>query len=294
MSALVPYVGGLALRAGLRPGLRLAPAVLKGMANAYRYGRAATVIGRAARSYLGKRKFKGVRRSFKSNKKQRLFSPRNVGESNGFTTCKSHSISNTDLTARDTRTLYTSSLCEIPKGTEINERMRKHVNLRGFKVCFELLNLQTDPLYLNIAVIAPKATNNQSSPSTTDFFRDTSANRARDFDIALSGLEFHCLPINTDDYVVLKHKRFRLGPAPATGASTITQNNSNNYKNVDWYVRLNRQVRWNQPEDDKPTDGDVYVVHWADKMFASAASAQVSSAYGVTKRFVTYFREPKN
>jgi len=279
MSALVPYVGRLAFRAGLRPGLRLAPAVLKGMANAYRYGRAATVIGRAARSYLGKRKYKGVRRSFKSNKRARMFARTNVGESLGATTCKTHSISNTDIVGKNTRTLYTSSLCEIPKGTDINERLRKHVNLRGFKVCFEVLNQNTDPLYLNVAVIHPKATTNGGQVDTNNFFRDTSANRARDFDIGMTGLEFHCLPINTDDYVVLKHKRFRLGPMPTPSSSdpSITQNNSNNYMNIDWYIRLNRQVRWNNDEDDKPTDGDVYVVYWADKMFASASTLAVSN-----------------
>jgi len=291
MSALVPYVGGLALRAGIRPGLRLAPSVVRGIGTAMRYGRAATVIGRAARSYLGKRKFRTIRRAYKSSKKQRLFSKTHVGENIGATSCKSVEIVSTDLQPKDTRTLYSASVCRIPQGTEINERLRKHVNLRGFKVCFELLNTQPTPMYFNIAVVAPKNTTNQNVDNNK-FFRDTSTDRARDFGNGLTGLEFHCLPINTDDYTVLKHKRFRLGPVGSN--PEIAENVTNNYKNVDWYIPLKRQVRYTNAEDNKPTDGDVYVVYWCDKMFAASGDTPSTAAVGVTQRYITYFREPKN
>jgi len=292
MASIVPYVGRLALNAGLRPGFRFAPSVAAGMANAMRYGRAAATIGRAARGYLRKRKYRAVRRSFKSNKRARLFSRTHVGESNGTTTAKVHiQDRNISPDLKDTRTLYSVSVCRIPQGTEIDERLRRHINVRGFKMCWEVVNLTAIPVYLNVAVICPKQTTNDGIEET-DFFRDQTSNRSQNFSTSLTALEFHCLPINTDDYTVLKHKRYRLAP---NGTSTAFNPNAGaSYKNIDWYVKLNRQVRYTGTESNKPTDGDVYVVYWCDRFGSASGSTAQSNTLQIYQRYLTYFREPKN
>lgn len=294
MSALVPYAGRLAYAAGIRPGLKLAPQVIMGARNAYKYARAAYTIGRAARSYLGKRRYKSTRYASKSRKKQRLFSRTHVGEPNGATTCKADVIDSTTAITKDTRTLYTQSVARLLQGTEINNRLRQHVNLRGFKVCFELNNGLNSPMYCNIAVIAPKGTTTKTSKiDEKNFFRWQGNRRAIDFNpTLLSSLEFHCLPINTDDYTVLKHKRYRLGPNQPSAAFTTQSGNS--YKNVDWYIPLKRQVRYDQTEGGEPTDGDVYVVYWFDAFQAAAGNVPQASAVAVSQRYTVYYREPKN
>lgn len=293
MSAIVPYVGGLALRAGLRPGFRFAPSVIKGAANMMRYGKAAYTIQRAARSYLGKRRYKAVRRSYKSNKRAKLFSRTHVGESIGSTNAKSSVIDSTTAITKDTRTLYTQSIAQLLQGTDINQRLRQHVNLRGFKVCFEVNNGLSIPLYANFAVIAPKGTSTKSSKiDEKNFFRWQGNKRAIDFSpTLLSSLEFHCLPINSDDYTVLKHKRYRLGPNQTS--ATFTAQSGNSFKNIDWYIPLKRQVRYDQDEGGKPTDGDVYMVYWFDGFNVPAGEAPSTSAVAISQRYVVYFREPK-
>jgi hypothetical protein len=180
-------------------------------------------------------------------------------------------------------------MTNIPEGNSINQRERQMVNMRGFKICIELRNIRDDPLYFNLAVIAPKGAT--ATPVTPDFFRGSTDDRAIDFGTALTSNEFHCLPINTDKYVVLLHKRYRLGPSP--GATLYTNENSNNFLNIDRYVSLKRQLRWSKDEQSAES-GRVYVVHWAAAFGASTGTLPAANSYSMSKRYISYWKEPKN
>lgn len=285
-TALLPYYG-----AGYTVGRHLG---LKLRAAAGRY--AARKIGMVARNYLRRRARKRGRMSYmvpspRPIKRTRTrFSRKQIGFRVGEGTTKRRQIENTAGVLQNTRVLNSVEVTNIPEGNSINQRERQMANLRGFKMCLEVRNVRDEPLYFNLAVLAPKGAT--ASVVTADFFRGSTDDRAQDFDAtALNSNEFHCLPINSDKYVVLLHKRYRLGPSP--GATLYTNENSNNFLNIDRYVSLKRQLRWSSGEQSAEV-GRVYVVYWASVFNGASGAPPLLNAYSVSRRYVTYWKEPKN
>lgn len=248
-----------------------------------RYGRYARGFGRAALAYeAGSAIYRAARKHF---------SPRMIGDVPGTGTAKKCAVVDTNPLLKDTRTLYTEELTTIPQGTDIDERERRIANLRGFKICAEIANKSTTPLYVNVAVISTKQGTESSGIETTDFFRAAAgASRARDFSTALNSNEMHCLPINTDRYIVLRHKRYRL---IEEGGTTFTSNSGNSFLNLDWYVKINRQIRWDSSVG-QPESGAVYLVYWFDLFQSPTLSTPVVSGVSTTWRAVAIFRDPDN
>lgn len=239
---------------------------------------------RAAALYYG---YRGAKSMLRTARKR-------IGEPVGTGGSKRIVVSQSDPNTNNTRTLVTHALLDIPQGTDIDERERRLANVRGFKICMEVKNLENEPLYFNIAVLNLKSGAGSSSGqiNNIDFFRASEGpSRARDFANDLNGMEFHCLPINTDRYNILRHKRYRL--VPPVGGTTVSHSGFS-YMNVDWYIPLKRQIRWDAATATSPESGECWVVYWADKFSALAGSTPVTNAFSVTHRMVTYFREPKN
>lgn len=245
-----------------------------------RFARGFSRVGLAAElGYMAYRSWKGRAR-------------RQIGEAPGHGNAKREVVFEQSITNRDTRTLYSHPLTEIDQGTNINERERRLANIRGWKICMEVKNLRNIPLYVNIAILCPKAGTLSSGTSVTDFFRASQGpDRAVDFDTNLSGLEFHCLPINTDRYAILKHKRTRL-VAMASGGDTVALNGYS-YMNVDWYIPLKRQIRYDGATGDKIEAGKTFLVYWFDGFSTNAVTAAVVAAAQTSVRAVAYFRDPK-
>lgn len=246
-------------------------------------------IGRMARG--AKRAYKQYART---SRKRAKFSRKNIGEPVGTDTGKRAVVGEDDAIIRSTRTLYTQGLCDIPQGSALDERERRIANIRGFKICCEVKNLASEPLYVNVAVLSLKAgaSSGSGQVNVNDFFRASAGpDRARDFGSTLTGMEFHCLPINTDRYTILKHKRYRLVP-PVTG--TTVSHSGSSYMNIDWWIPLKRQIRWDAGTASDPEAGAVTFVYWADKMFNTAGTAIETSQFRFSSRLVTYFKEPKN
>jgi len=187
--------------------------------------------------------------------------------------------------------LYEVEMTNIDSTTNntISLRQRDIINVRGFKICMEVTNKGAVPLYFNVAVIAPK--DGAAGVNTVDFFRSSATERARDFSTDLTSLEYHCLPINTDRYTVLKHKRYRLLSGP-TGSDYIA-NSGKNYMNLDWYIPLKRQVRFNNGDGGSPESGKVYFVYWGSGFGQNGGVIQGNADMEITERIVTYFREPR-
>lgn len=205
-------------------------------------------------------------------------------------TAKSRIISNTNQTNRAGKTLHALSLCSIPFGTGRNERARLVANISGFKVCFNVRNNRTQPMYFNLALIHNKQASNVLS--VDNFFGTPGSSRGVDFNDALSALDFNTYGINTDKYAILKHMRCTL--TPNNNTPQYQTGSGWSWKTVRMYVPLKRQVRWDSELGTLPTQGQVYLVHWASHLNDNAGSAPQSASYSIAEDIRTYFREPVN
>lgn len=192
------------------------------------------------------------------------------------------------------RNLYVTPLIEIEHTTinAPNRRQRNIVNVRGIKLCFEIMNIGDGPLYFNWAIIASKK---GGAPTTADFFRnvDSSATRSTDFPngAGMSGIQMWCATINTDIYTVLCHKRYRIGTSN-NGLSQYAQQVQNNNKSVRKYMKIRRQLRFDGDLDNEPSEGQLYLVKWmAPYNTSSLVGKSVVATW--TAHSHVYFREPK-
>lgn len=205
-----------------------------------------------------------------------------VGEPIGSGNSKRHVASITGSTLLQSRTQYVSELTGIPEQVssfDIDSRSRSLAVVKGFSIRMAVKNILDKPLYVNYAIVAPKESN--GGVTTVDFFRGSGSERGEDFDNARTSLQFHSNAINTDLYEVLTHKRFRLGSATTTGVS-------DGVLNINDYVKLNRQVRY---EGGVTTSGKVQIVFWCDGSQRASTATPENSMYTETI-FRTFFDDP--
>jgi len=284
--SLVPYAGAIAPRATLY-GYRSAVAARK-IQSAWR-----TALARKTLRYgpptmrFAKRR---ARAMYRVAKRRKIFKPDNSYA--GSATTKRVVIQQ-DATGqlRADRTIFTTDLGAIPHNAnnQINSRQRNLVNLRGTKICMEVANNVSAPLYFNIAVVVPKL---DTTVSATNFFRASGSERGSDFDAtSLTGLQFHCLPINSDKYRILYHKRYKL-----IGADNVTRvaRQGKDYMTIMKYIKFKRQLRFDNTSTTTSEGGSPHMVYWASQFDSAATAGSTADVYTVTERFVSYFREPKS
>lgn len=244
--------------------------------------RAAWRIGKWAVKRYRKRGRSGYRAA-----KRARFSKTRIGERVGSANCKRSVQATSDYVTNNSRTLYTIELTQIPKGDNIDERETNIVNCRGFKINMFMANTSFVPLYVNVAVLSNKFSG-VAPPATVSFFRSSGINRGLDFSNLRTAMEFHSLPINTDAYSVLRHKRYRL---TEKGGSNFKSNRGASYKNIRMWIKLKRQLRFELPTDESPSNGRVYLVYWCDQVDANGASTPITNVLGVQERHVCYFKD---
>lgn len=259
----------------------------------YRYARMAVKYGPAAARAAGRiarfayKRYRSKRSGYRRSKKAR-FSTTQVGNRVGTSNSKSRIQLNTDPDAKSSRTLNVVALTSITLGQGLSQRERGVANIRGFKICMAVRNQLLDPLYFNAAVVSPK---NTTSITPANFFRGNgTAERGIDFDNARTALEFHCLNLNTDKFVILKHKRYRLR---GTGNTAFTDGTGKSYMNLDWYIKLKRQLRF-EGASAGPIADPVFLVYWMDNFRADANDPPVLGTASVSERHLVYFRETKH
>jgi len=192
-------------------------------------------------------------------------------------------------------TLKSNNILQIPKDATgadaMDTRERDSAVVKGFKLCMEIGNQSgVLPMYFNLAVVVPR---DQTSVNTTDFFRAQSGDvRTADFDpTTLAANELHCLPINTDKYVVLKHKRMKVEPNQLVSRG-------NHLRNIDFYMPIQKQFRWDGATSTPRKD--IFIVCWAAYFGrtpgTTAASGQNDTTENLSyhQRIVTYFGDPKD
>lgn len=197
-----------------------------------------------------------------------------------------NNLDDAEPTSLDTRTLYSEKLCQIPRTTtnDISQRQRDMIKISGIKLCLSFKNSSsttTNALNINVAVITPRGT--LSNPSNTDFFRASNANsRSRDFTSTLSSVDYQCLPINADDYIVHWHKRFK--------CKTANSNEGDGVRQIMKYIKINRQFRYDSEGAD-PTTPTPYLVWWACRVHEGETAGVAINGYTLLKRATMYFRE---
>lgn len=269
---------------------RMAALYARKMARARRFYTAQRAIGRLARTPTHRfaRAGKTIWAAWRAYKRYKS----KIGDPPGRS--KSSRTEVTDENNYSTRALHSIETIVLNRNTltaqDIRNRTRDTAIIKGIKICVQFRNFESHPLYCNYAVIHPKTSLGAGNQvPVTEWFRSYGEDRAVDFNPAtMNPNDFHCLPINTDRYVVIRHARFRLGPSGAmsTGANWLP------IKEMDMYIKLNRQIRW---EGDSATDlreGQIYAVWWFDGPDSIAGTVPVASACRVLQRFVIYFKNP--
>jgi len=221
------------------------------------------------------------------------FSTSQIGAAVGTSNSKTNTVTDLNGTARATRTLRSLNLTNIPQystGSQVNTRVRDIIRFSGVKVSMEWRNLTDSVLQCHVAVLAPTAAVNVGNG---DFFRDnTTESRSVDFSSALSSTEFMNLPIKTDRYTILLHKRFLLGRALTEAVQGDNVKGDANYRTFQKYFKINRQIRYE--DTSTPRDGNIYLVWWADNYLTAAGTAAVPNAFQCNAYCTQYFRETPN
>lgn len=201
-----------------------------------------------------------------------------------------------------TRTPYANELTLISKSDDglnaINDRRRNTIVVTGFKISYMYQNNVNEPMYCNIAIVNPKNANS-SVMSVDGFFRDYNLSRDVNFSTGLSAMELHNLPISTDKYRILAHKRHIIMPAGLlatsmpTGAFANVAVNASGPVNMvagNMWVPLKRQLQFNDDTDDNCEHKCFYVV-WFDKVTASKTDPALTNVVRGNVHAVTYFNE---
>ena len=242
----------------------------------------------------GARAANKIRRTYRRyRRKRQAFSKSRIGEPVGTSSSKQYHIAS-DQIQFATRSLEFLLLTDFPKQTsaqEVNARERDIVNCRGIRICMLFRNLVANALFLNVAVVYKK---DNGTPDTDNFFRSKTLNtRSQNFDTTLTGLEFHCLPINTDEYVILRHKRYKLlQKSNGVNAGNEQDNRGSSMLNLKWYIKMRRQFRFDD-FNPRPIDGAVHLVYWCDTCISGGGSPSSPLACELTRSVVTYAREPQ-
>lgn len=147
------------------------------------------------------------------------FSPNNIGTPTTYkeTKVRRHG---TDWVPLLTKTLYADLMTNIPQ-TTINDvvlRQGMAVKIKGFKLRLECKHKGRFPMFVNLAVIAPKEAQGGLIP-TNDFFLNDGTDpnkRSMDFRPAMEASAQHWAKINTGKYTVLLHKRWTIHSSSQT------------------------------------------------------------------------------
>lgn len=239
--------------------------------------------------------FKVAKWAYKKRGESKAAKKKKIGEPPGTSNSKQRLIVSDDMQVQ-TRSMHYANIVEIPIDDENhesrNKRERSVIKISGFKYCLHLQNLSDAPLLFHYAIVAPKNPFEFGLGPGGDFFRDIGTpNRSKNFTTALTAQEFDCLPINTDKFVILKHKKFTIGPwKGSTGTARFNDETLKNWAKVDGYEKLNRQIRYDTTGSTQEAN-PVYFIYWCDKMMAAANSPVVVDALHVQRKLVTYFRE---
>lgn len=284
MEAVVPYASNF-----VTPAIRQA-AITAGRRYAYSFAgaQARRALNFGARN-IGRSVF---RRMSNLNRTAR----RATGVSPGTATANRTDQLSGDIQSHNLNTQYliTTNAIErdtgsVPAGNfriNINSRMRGIAFISGFSIKINFQNQSTtSDCVIRWALLKKKAPGGDIKDG---FFRWNGTSRDVNFDNVNRATDMMNLPISTDKYYIYKTGKFQLGAKIATG---VTGSNSNrrNTKFLKRYIRLKRQIRYNDDSDQNPED-EIIFVHWCTHPFTTVLTT--ADQYRTEGDIVCYFRNP--
>lgn len=165
----------------------------------------------------------------------------------------------------------------------INKRNRDTINYKGTKICFVAKSLLKVPVFLNWAIVTPKAGNQILA---SDFLRDGSVERDMAVDNQATFLDLRCAPINTDRYRVHTHQKHLI--LPDSDKDAAVQSEGRDFKIIEKYVPLKRQVFFDGDAATPRTN--VYMVYWCD-FFNSTVGGLTSDTLDVSWRMIQFYQD---
>lgn len=211
------------------------------------------------------------------------------GEPVGAGVAKRVSDKSGGVSPRATRTLHYEEIKFPVFGDAINQRERQMIFCRGVSLCMEIsrnledvsmIALDRENLYVNVALVSSKKDPTADVVSPLNWFRGSDSARALDFTTVKSSLDLHCLPINTDEWSVFMHQRFKLGDFSTTGL----------YNSVTLmkYTKIHRQIRFD--ELGEPSNR-LFVVYWCAPAATNTAGI-VNNKMDIQWNNVMFYDEP--
>lgn len=190
----------------------------------------------------------------------------------------------------DTRSLSNSSLTDITKIDTIDGRERHNIQLGGYRIKGEIRNKLASPLYVNIALLSNRDLGGGSAAD--EFFRHDGSVRSIDFSDALSAIEIHGNPINTDKFAILKHSRYRLNANAQDAIGTVQEGSGHHYMNIDWYHKINRNLQYDGDAGSSvDATSNIQLVYWCDEFGAAAGSPAIPTACEFNWKVVAYHHD---
>lgn len=241
-------------------------------------------IRRAYRTYTKARWAAGkIQRNWRAKRAAR----RSVGHPVGQSNAKRHDDNVSNAVGFYNR-LYSHPITWPSRGTNLDQRIRDVINLRGIKVCAEFHTTSTgtnEEFYVNYAIVTDKRRPNDATLADTHFFRGTDQQRTVDFNSNQVGLGIHkhCIGLNTDRFTVFMHRRWKM-----------TTGGSHNHilpttKTIMKYIPIKRQIRFN--EDNTP-DTKFWAVWWYTLVGTTQANIEgTADIVHMNQHFVKYYRE---
>jgi len=190
----------------------------------------------------------------------------------------------------DTVALSNSALTDIPKQPTIDARERHNVQLSGFRIKGEIMNMVGFPLYVNVAIVSNRDLGGGSAAD--EFFRNDGETRSVDFSDALSAMEIHGNPLNTDKFAVLKHMRYRLNANQTAAINPIIDGSGRHYMNIDWYQKINRNIQYDGDTSASiDATSNIQLLWWVDEWGRAAGEPSVNAACRFNWKVVAYHHD---
>lgn len=235
-----------------------------------------------------------------------------IGYPKGASTAQNNQLAR-DLGAipLESKRIYSIELTRIGRSSQgETDRRSLAMYISGFKICMCLRNERSDVSYFNWAIVTYKndiLDSEKFNPGVSNdgvvgqtvvgFFRDqgTAANsRATGMDDLKTGMELHCLPINTDLYKILRHKRYKLG-SNQTGKPGGANNNGSTGSNmimINRWIPLKRQVRYSAA-DALTCQQPIFLIMWCSTHLEAGGTVPIECV-SRQLRAITYFRNMQN
>jgi len=208
------------------------------------------------------------------------------------TALKRETIDEWSETAIAPRVLNQDEVTLIPEKvaatTDISRRERQMVNCLGFSFRIVLRNSEANrAIKVRLALVSPT---DKNEINVNGFFRGYGTTRATDFATGLDSHRYTDTPINTDNYTILWQTSCILGPDEDATGNNCFSRNINNFKTINKYVPLNRQLRYDGPLSTDCAD-KIFLLCWYDAINAPAATT-INSVLSFQRYAITYWKDP--